>query len=82
MFKYTITYYLQKMYETSFLFYRDQNFGLNELVSVQDVRNEFDLGDNAEESAPTPAKDKGRWDKLNTFPHSNIFQHIICCNKK
>lgn len=41
-------------------FHRDQNFGLNDLQAVQDIRNDFDLGDTPEESAPAPSKDKGR----------------------
>lgn len=35
---------------------RDQNFGLNELAAVQDVRNEFSLQDIADE----PAVDRGK----------------------
>jgi hypothetical protein len=37
---------------------RDQNFGINDLSAVQDVRNEFNLQD-IDESAAV-AKDKGR----------------------
>lgn len=36
--------------------HRDQNFGLNELAAVQDVRNEFSLQDIADE----PAVDRGK----------------------
>lgn len=35
---------------------RDQNFGLNELAAVQDVRNDFNLQDVGDE----PAVDRGK----------------------
>lgn len=36
---------------------RDQNFGINELAAVQDVRNEFNLQDIADD----PAVDRGNY---------------------
>lgn len=44
---------LQNIYGSS----RDQNFGLNELAAVQDVRNDFNLQDIADE----PAIDRGKY---------------------
>uniref|UniRef100_A0A336MXA7 CSON002605 protein n=1 Tax=Culicoides sonorensis TaxID=179676 RepID=A0A336MXA7_CULSO len=47
-------------YSNDNIVFRDQNFGINDLQAVQDVRNDFDVGDSPEESAPAPSKDKGR----------------------
>lgn len=39
--------------------YRDQNFGLNDLAAIQDVRNEFSLQDINEDTSST-FKEKGK----------------------
>lgn len=44
--------------------YRDQNFGIDQLVAIQDVRNEFNLQD-IDES--TVIKDKGELEIFQSF---------------
>lgn len=41
------------------LSYRDQNFGLNDLAAIQDVRNDFNLQDITDE--PPATKDRGKF---------------------
>lgn len=52
------------MFVFSSLSYRDQNFGLNELAAIQDVRNEYNLQDITDEppsgtSASAATNDRG-----------------------
>lgn len=45
-----------------FYLYRDQNFGLNELAAIQDVRNEYNLQDITDEppSSAQTTNDRGK----------------------
>lgn len=47
-------------------YYRDQNFGLNELAAIQDVRNEYNLQDITDEppSASQTTNDRGKSRKI------------------
>lgn len=45
---------------------RDQNFGLNELAAIQDVRNEYNLQDITDEP-PSSAQSTNDRGKLHTF---------------
>lgn len=42
------------------LYFRDQNFGLNDLAAIQDVRNDFNLQDITDE--PPATKDRGKFE--------------------
>ena len=53
-------------------FSRDQNFGINDLAAIQDVRNEFSLQDIDESAA---SKDRGNtfiYSYLNTSKNSSL----------
>lgn len=44
--------------------YSDQNFGINDLAAIQDVRNDFNLQDITDEPQPVSAaltKDRGKF---------------------
>lgn len=49
---------------------RDQNFGINELAAVQDVRNDFNLQDIADD----PAVDRGKV-LVTVFGYSCLCSH-------
>lgn len=48
-------------FHSAFVRYRDQNFGINELAAIQDVRNEYNLQDITDEppSSSQTTNDRG-----------------------
>lgn len=53
---------------------RDQNFGINELSAIQDIRNEFNLQDITDEppssiqpAQPSGSNDRGKWFAIRRF---------------
>lgn len=40
--------------------FRDQNFGLNELAAIQDVRNDYNLQDITDEPPSQTINDRGK----------------------
>lgn len=60
--QYTYTIYIYTI-TTIYYIFRDQNFGLNELAAVQDVRNDFNLQDIQEDPAAS-SKDRGEFVRI------------------